>query len=59
MGYEIDDTDNEDMDDIALSEHIECNHDQTEEFSMDALDIVYGYLLLQNEISRFTKSSDR
>lgn len=43
MAYEIDDTNYEDMDDLALAEHIEYNHDQAEEFSMDALDIVYGY----------------
>lgn len=47
MAYEIDDTNYEDMDDLALAEHIEYNHDQAEEFSMDALDIVYGYQLLQ------------
>ena len=43
MGYEIDETDYEDMDDLALPDHIEYNHDQPVEFSMDALDTVYGY----------------
>ena len=43
MGYEFDDTDYEDMDDLAIPDHIEYNYAQPEEFSMDAIDIVYGY----------------
>ena len=38
MEYEID---YEDMDDLALPDHIEWNHDQTDEFTMDALDSIY------------------
>ena len=35
MGYEIDDTDYEDMDDLALPDHIEYNHNQSEKSSYD------------------------
>ena len=50
MSYEIDDTDYEDMDGLALPDHIEYNHDQpeksshdqSEEFSIDTLDTVCG-----------------
>ena len=41
MDYEIDEIDFEDMDDLALPDHIEWNHDQTEDFTMDALDYIY------------------
>jgi len=43
MNYELDDIDYEDMDDLALPDHIEWNHGQSENFSMDAMDDVYGY----------------
>ena len=43
MNYELDDIDYEYMDDLALSDHIEWNHTQSENFSMDAMDNVYGY----------------
>ena len=43
MDYEIDDTDYEDMDDLALPDHIEWDHAQSEQFSMDAMNEVYGY----------------
>lgn len=43
MSYDIDDTNYEDMDDLALLDHIEWNHTQPEDFSMDAMDDVYGY----------------
>ena len=43
MDYEIDDTDYEDMDDLALPDHIEWDHAQSEQFSMDAMSEVYGY----------------
>ena len=33
MDYEKDNTDYGDMDDLALPDHIEYNHDQPEEFS--------------------------
>lgn len=39
----FDDTDYEDMDDLALPDHIEWNNAQAEEFSLDAMDTVYGY----------------
>ena len=43
MEYEIDyEIDYEDMDDLALPDHIEWNHDQTNEFIMDALASIYG-----------------
>ena len=38
MIYELDDTNYEDMDDLALLDHIEWNHAQSEQFSMDAID---------------------
>ena len=41
IGYEIDDTDYEAMDDLALPDHIEYNHNQPEGFSMDTIDIGY------------------
>ena len=37
-----DELDYEDMDDLALSEHIEWNHDRTDEFTMDAADSIYS-----------------
>lgn len=43
MNYELDDIDYEDMDDLALPDHIEWNHAQSENFSMDAIDDVYEY----------------
>jgi len=43
MDYEFESVDYEDMDDLALPDHIEFNHDQPEEFCMDALDTVYAY----------------
>ena len=48
MTYKFDDVDNEGMDDVALSEHIEPNYaesgnNKTDEFSMDALDIYDSY----------------
>jgi hypothetical protein len=43
MNDELDKTDYEDMDDLALPDHIEWNHAQSEKFSMDAMDDVYGY----------------
>ena len=43
MEYEIDyEIDYEDMDDLALPDHIEWNHVQSNEFTMDALDSIYG-----------------
>ena len=41
MDYEIDDNDYEDMDDLALCDHIEWNHDQPESFTLEALDYIY------------------
>ncbi len=41
MTSEIDDIDYEDMDDLALPEHIEWNHAESQEFSMEAIDIEY------------------
>ena len=44
MSYEIGDTDYLYMDNLALTDHIEWNHAQSEEFSIDAMDDeVYGY----------------
>ena len=43
MNDELDDTDYEDMDDLALPDHIEWNHAQSQNFSMDAMDDLYGY----------------
>jgi hypothetical protein len=43
MSYELGETDYEDMDDLALPDHIEWNHAQTDDFSMDAMETVYGY----------------
>ena len=42
MNYEFDDTDYEDMDDLALPEHIEYNHVEPEELILDAMNDVYG-----------------
>ena len=39
MNYE-DEINYEDMDDLVLYDHIEWNNDQSEEFSLEALDIV-------------------
>ena len=41
MDHEIDEINFEDMDDLALPDHIDWNHDQTDEFTMDALDYIY------------------
>lgn len=38
-----DDIDYEDLDDLALPDHVEWNHAQSDEFSMDAMENVYGY----------------
>ncbi len=38
-----DDIDYEDLDDLALADHVEWNHAQSDEFSMDAMENVYGY----------------
>jgi len=38
MNYEVDDTNYEDMDDLSLPDHIEWNHAQSEEFSLDAME---------------------
>ena len=43
MDYEFESLDYEDMDDLALSDHIEFNHDRPEEILMNAPDAVYGY----------------
>lgn len=40
---ETDDIDYEDLDDLALPDHVEWNHAQSDEFSMDAMENVYGY----------------
>ena len=42
MNYEFDDTDYEDMDDLALPEHIEYKHIEPEELILDAMSDVYG-----------------
>ena len=42
MNYEFDDTDYEDMDDLALPEHIEYKHIEPEELILDAMNDVYG-----------------
>ena len=42
MDYEFESVDYEDMDDLALSDHIEYNHHQPEVFAMDAHDTVNG-----------------
>ena len=42
MDHEIDEINFEDMDDLALPDHIEWNHNQTDEFTLDALDYIYG-----------------
>jgi hypothetical protein len=42
MDYSIDDINYEDMDDLALPDHIEWNHNQSEEFSLDAMDTLFG-----------------
>jgi hypothetical protein len=39
MIFEIDDINYEDMDDLALSDHIEWNHAKAEDFSSEALNI--------------------
>ena len=43
MDYEFENIDYEDMDDLALPDHIEFNNDQPEAFCMDSLDTEYGY----------------
>ena len=43
MNNELDDTNYEDMDDLALPDHIEWNHTQAEDFSIDTIDDIYGY----------------
>jgi hypothetical protein len=40
--YEIDDIDYEDMDDLALPDHIDWSEEHVDEFSMDALDLIYA-----------------
>ncbi len=40
MNYKIDDIDYEDLDGLALADHIEWNSDEAEEFSIDALDLI-------------------
>jgi len=40
---EFDEIDYEDMDDLALPDHIE--YDQHQEFSMDSLDTAYAFYL--------------
>jgi hypothetical protein len=42
MVHEIDEINFDDMGDLALPDHIEWNHDQTDEFTMDVLDYIYG-----------------
>ena len=43
MEYEKEfEIDYEDMDDLALPDHIEWNHNQSNEFTMDALEFIYS-----------------
>ena len=41
MDHETDEINFEDMDDLALPDHIEWNHEQSDDFTMDALDYFY------------------
>ena len=41
MDHKIDDINYEDMDDLALPDHIEWNHAQSNEFTLEALDYIY------------------
>lgn len=43
MDYELDDIDYEDMDDLALPDHIDWNQDLFEEFSIDLMSDENGY----------------
>lgn len=47
MDYEADEIDDgmdyEDLDDLALPDHVEWNHTQSKEFSLDAMEDVYGF----------------
>ncbi len=38
---EVDDINYEDLDDLALSDHVEWNHTQSQEFCLEAMDIEY------------------
>ena len=41
MDDEIEEINFEDMDDLALPDHIEWNHEQIDNFTMDALDYFF------------------
>lgn len=43
MNYELEETNYEDMDDLALPDHIDWDQDQSVDFSLDAMENVYGY----------------
>lgn len=45
MDYVIDDINYEDMDDLALADHIEWNNNQIAAFSLDAMDTDFGVLI--------------
>lgn len=38
---EVDDINYEDLDDLALSDHVEWNHTQSQEFYLEEMDVEY------------------
>jgi len=43
MNNELENADYDDMDDLALPDHIDYSDNEPDGFCMDALDTVYGY----------------